>query len=75
MPNFIICRKAENSAETWIDYAEIAAIEEFTENDASRSKIILKSGASVIVTDTAEEIHECILKYEDDSLGLYVGQP
>ena len=75
MPKFIICTSPEaGHPQTWIDYEQIAAIEEYYVNLVIYSKIILKSGATVRVQDSADAIQAGIVQHGDDETGgYYVG--
>ena len=38
------------------------------------TRIFLKSGAEVIVEDTPEDIHNCIIEHDEYSAVFYVGR-
>jgi uncharacterized protein YlzI (FlbEa/FlbD family) len=71
----IVCTRPDGT-ETWINYLEIAAIiqVEDEEQDATYTRIILKSGAEIVVDDTPEDIHNCIIQHDEYSTAFYVGR-
>ncbi len=69
----IVCTRPDGT-EIWINYLEIAAIVQFVEEDEAYSRIILKSGAEIIVDDNPEDIHACIIQHDEYSTAFYVGR-
>ena len=68
-----VCTRPDGT-ETWINYLEIAAIIQVEEEDATYTRIILKSGAEVIVDDSPEDIHACVIQHDEYSTAFYVGR-
>ena len=69
----IVCTRPDGT-EIWINYLEIAAIVQFEEEQATYSRVILKSGAEIIVDDSPEDIHSCIVQHDEYSEAFYVGR-
>ena len=69
----IVCTRPDGT-EIWINYLEIAAIVQFVEEDEAYSRIILKSGAEIIVDDNPEDIHASIIQHDEYSTAFYVGR-
>ena len=69
----IVCTRPDGT-ETWINYLEIAALIQFEEEEIIYTRIILKSGAEIIVEDIPEDIHACIIQHDEYSEAFYVGR-
>jgi len=69
----IVCTSPEGK-ETWVDYPEIAAMSQVEIKNKLYTRIFLKSGAEVIVEDTPEDIHNCIIEHDEYSAVFYVGR-
>ena len=69
----IVCTSPEG-IETWIDYPEIAAMAQVEIKNKVYTRIHLKSGAEVIVDDSPEDIHNCIIEHDEYSAVFYVGR-
>lgn len=69
----IVCTTPEG-IETWIDYPEIAAMAQTEIKNKMYTRVLLKSGAELIVEDTPEDIHNCIIEHDEYSAFFYVGR-
>lgn len=69
----IVCTRPDGT-EIWINYLEIAAIVQFEDEQVLYSRLVLKSGAEIIVDDSPEDIHNCIVQHDEYSEAFYVGR-
>lgn len=69
--NFIICR-FQNGEETWINYSDIEALHEYSENSANYTKVYLKSGNTLIVEETIHDITRAIVACEQSKVPTMV---